>query len=96
MDFHYLRPVWQRTTEKDALIGVSMTGIASNKLDDLDVTEAANVVKEENKRVAELIGVNPAARCTTVKPAGTTSLTLGTSSGIHAWHNDYYIRRLSW
>jgi len=93
-DFHYLRPVWQRTTEKDALIGVSMTGIASNKLDDLDVTEAANVVKEENKRVAELIGVKPAARCTTVKPAGTTSLTLGTSSGIHAWHNDYYIRRI--
>jgi len=94
VDFHYLRPVWQRTTEKDALIGVSMTGIASNKLDDLNVTEAANVVKEENKRVAELIGVNPAARCTTVKPAGTTSLTLGTSSGIHAWHNDYYIRRI--
>ena len=93
-DFHYLRPVWQRTTEKDALIGVSMTGIASNKLDDLDVTEAANVVKEENKRVADLIGVKPAARCTTVKPAGTTSLTLGTSSGIHAWHNDYYIRRI--
>jgi ribonucleoside-triphosphate reductase len=93
-DFHYLRPVWERTTQKDALIGVSMTGIASNKLDDLDVTEAANVVKEENKRVAELIGVNPAARCTTVKPAGTTSLTLGTSSGIHAWHNDFYIRRI--
>jgi ribonucleoside-diphosphate reductase alpha chain len=93
-DFHYLRPVWERTTQKDALIGVSMTGIASNKLDDLNVTEAANVVKEENKRVAELIGVKPAARCTTVKPAGTTSLTLGTSSGIHAWHNDFYIRRL--
>ena len=93
-DFHYLRPVWQRTTEKDALIGVSMTGIASNKLDDLDVTEAAKVVKEENKRVAELIGVKPAARCTTVKPAGTTSLTIGTSSGIHAWHNDFYIRRI--
>jgi len=93
-DFHYLRPVWQRTTEKDALIGVSMTGIASNKLDDLNVTEAANVVKEENARVADLLGINSAARCTTVKPAGTTSLTLGTSSGIHAWHNDYYIRRL--
>ncbi len=93
-DFHYLRPVWQRTTEKDALIGVSMTGIASNKLDDLDVTEAATVVKEENKRVADLIGVKSAARCTTVKPAGTTSLTLGTSSGIHAWHNDFYIRRI--
>ena len=93
-DFHYLRPIWQRTTEKDALIGVSMTGIASNKLDDLDVTEAANIVKEENKRVADLLGINPAARCTTVKPAGTTSLTLGTSSGIHAWHNDFYIRRI--
>jgi len=93
-DFHYLRPVWQRTTQKDALIGVSMTGIASNKLDDLDVTEAANVVKEENKRVADILGINSAARCTTVKPAGTTSLTLGTSSGIHAWHNDYYIRRI--
>ena len=93
-DFHYLRPIWQRTTEKDALIGVSMTGIASNKLDDLDVTEAAKIVKKENKRVADLIGISSAARCTTVKPAGTTSLTLGTSSGIHAWHNDFYIRRL--
>jgi ribonucleoside-diphosphate reductase alpha chain len=41
-----------------------------------------------------LIGINASARCTTVKPAGTTSLTLGTSSGIHAWHNDYYIRRV--
>tara|TARA_Y100001963_G_scaffold38523_1_gene53811 strand:+ start:1 stop:1395 length:1395 start_codon:yes stop_codon:yes gene_type:complete len=93
-EFHYLRPVWQRTTEKDALIGVSMTGIASNKVLDLDVTEAANEVKKENKRVAELLGIKPAARCTTVKPAGTTSLTLGTSSGIHAWHNDFYIRRI--
>jgi ribonucleoside-diphosphate reductase alpha chain len=54
----------------------------------------AKVVKEENERVAELIGINKAARTTTVKPAGTTSLTLGTSSGIHAWHNDYYIRRV--
>ena len=93
-DFHYLRPIWQRTTEKDALIGVSMTGIASNKLDGLDVTEAAKVVKKENKRVSDLIGIKSAARCTTVKPAGTTSLALGTSSGIHAWHNDFYIRRL--
>jgi ribonucleoside-triphosphate reductase len=93
-DFHYLRDVWQRTTEKDALIGVSMTGIASGKVLDLDMTAAANVVKEENKRVAELLGIKSAARCTTVKPAGTTSLTLGTSSGIHAWHSEYYIRRL--
>jgi ribonucleoside-diphosphate reductase alpha chain len=93
-DFHYLRDVWRRTTERDALIGVSMTGIASGKILNLDMTAAANVVKRENKRVANLIDINVAARTTCVKPAGTTSLTLGTSSGIHAWHNDYYIRRL--
>ncbi len=93
-DFHYLRDIWRRTTEKEALIGVSMTGIASGKILDLDTTEAAQVVKIENERVAKLLGIKSAARCTTVKPAGTTSLTVGTSSGIHAWHNDYYIRRL--
>jgi len=93
-DFHYLRDVWRRTTERDALIGVSMTGIASGAVLELDMKEAANCVKEENARVAELLGINPAARTTCVKPAGTTSLTLGTSSGIHAWHNDYYIRRI--
>jgi len=93
-DFHYLRDVWRRTTEKEALIGVSMTGIASGKVLGLDTKEAAKVVKLENQRVAKLLDINMAARTTTVKPAGTTSLTLGTSSGIHAWHNDYYIRRL--
>ena len=93
-DFHYLRDVWRRTTEKDALIGVSMTGIASGKVLELDASEAAKVVKEENARVAKLMDINPAARTTCVKPAGTTSLTLGTSSGIHAWHNDYYVRRI--
>jgi ribonucleoside-diphosphate reductase alpha chain len=71
-----------------------MTGIASGKVLNLDTTEASKVVKKENERVAKMIGVNKAARCTTVKPAGTTSLTLGTSSGIHAWHNEHYIRRL--
>jgi ribonucleoside-diphosphate reductase alpha chain len=93
-DFHYLRPVWQRNTEKDYLIGVSMTGIASGDVLKLDMTEAATNVRIINAEIAEKIGIKPAARCTTVKPAGTTSLTLGTSSGIHAWHNDYYIRRL--
>ncbi len=93
-DFHYLRDIWKRTTEKEALIGVSMTGIASGKVLNLDTTEACSVVKLENERVAKLIGVKKAARTTTVKPAGTTSLAVGTSSGIHAWHNDYYIRRL--
>jgi len=93
-NFHYLRPIWQETTEKDALIGVSMTGIGSGVVLGYDMKKAASIVKRENTRVAKLIGINPSARCTTVKPAGTTSLTLGTSSGIHAWHNDYYIRRI--
>jgi len=93
-DFHYLRDVWRRNTEKDALIGVSMTGIGSGAVLKLDMKAAANAVKEENSRVAKLIGIREAARTTCVKPAGTTSLALGTSSGIHAWHNDYYIRRI--
>ena len=93
-DFHYLRPIWQETTEKDALIGVSMTGIGSGVVLGYDMKKAASIVKRENTRVAKLININASARCTTVKPAGTTSLTLGTSSGIHAWHNDYYIRRI--
>ena len=93
-DFHYLRPIWQRTTEKDALIGVSMTGIGSGTVLGYDMKAAAKIVKEENERVAFILGINKSARTTTVKPAGTTSLTLGTSSGIHAWHNDYYIRRI--
>ena len=93
-NFHYLREIWKETTEKDALIGVSMTGIASGKVLKLNMTEAASIVKKENARVAKKIGINSAARTTAVKPAGTTSLTLGTSSGIHAWHNNYYIRRI--
>jgi ribonucleoside-diphosphate reductase alpha chain len=93
-DFHYLRDIWKKTTEKDALIGVGMTGIASGAVLKLDMEEAAIIVKEENERVAQIIGVNKAARCTTVKPSGTTSMVLGTSSGVHAWHDDYYIRRM--
>jgi len=93
-DFHYLRDVWRRHTEKDALIGVSMTGIASRRVLDLDMKAGAKIVEAENKRVASMIGIKRAARTTCVKPAGTTSLVLGTSSGIHAWHNDYYIRRI--
>jgi len=93
-EFHYLREVWQETTEKDALIGVSMTGIASGKVLDLNMTEASDHVKMMNSLVSKTIGIKSAARTTTVKPAGTTSLVLGTSSGIHAWHNKYYIRRM--
>ena len=93
-DFHYLRDIWQKTTEKDALLGVGMTGIGSGAVLNYNLKEAADLAKEENARIAEVIGVNKAARVTTVKPSGTSSLVLGTSSGIHAWHNDYYIRRI--
>jgi ribonucleoside-diphosphate reductase alpha chain len=93
-DFHYLRDVWKRTTEKDALIGIGMTGIGSGVVLGYDMKAAAEAVKQENERVANLIGINKAARTTTVKPSGTSSLVLGTSSGIHAWHNDYYLRRI--
>jgi ribonucleoside-diphosphate reductase alpha chain len=93
-DFHYLRDVWKRTTEKDALIGVGMTGIGSGVVLGYDMKAAAEMVKLENERVAKLIGINKSARSTTVKPSGTSSLVLGTSSGIHAWHNDFYLRRI--
>ena len=93
-DFHYLRDIWQRTTEKDALIGVGMTGIASGAVLKFDLKEAAKEAKKTNEEISNLIGINKAARVTTVKPSGTSSLVLGTSSGIHAWHNDYYIRRM--
>jgi ribonucleoside-triphosphate reductase (thioredoxin) len=93
-DFHYLRSIWKRTTEKDALLGVSMTGIASMEVFKYDIEQAVDCIRQENKEVAKLIGINSAARLTCVKPAGTTSLTLGTSSGIHAWHDPYYIRRI--
>ena len=93
-NFHYLRPIWQRTTEKDALIGVGMTGIGSGSAQKFDLKQAADLVKETNSIVAKQIKINASARCTTIKPSGTSSLVLGTSSGIHAWHNDHYIRRI--
>jgi ribonucleoside-diphosphate reductase alpha chain len=93
-DFHYLRDVWKKTTEKEALLGIGMTGIASGAVLKLNMKEAVKVAVEENERVAKIIGINRAARVTTVKPSGTTSLVLGTSSGIHAWHDEFYARRI--
>ena len=93
-DFHYLRDIWKKTTEKDALAGVGMTGIASGAILNFNLEEAAEHAKNTNKEVAEIIGIRKASRVTTVKPSGTSSLVLGTSSGIHAWHNDFYIRRM--
>lgn len=93
-NFHYLRSVWKEVTEREALLGVGMTGIASGKVLKLNMSEAATEVVDENKRVAALIGINQAARTTLTKPSGTSSIVVGSSSGIHAWHNDYYIRRV--
>jgi len=95
-DFHYLRAKWQRNTEKDALVGVSMTGIASGAVldDNISMAEAAKVALAENERVAKMININKASRLLTTKPSGTTSLVMGTSSGVHAWHAPYYVRRI--
>jgi ribonucleoside-diphosphate reductase alpha chain len=92
--FRYLRPEWQEVTEREALLGVGMTGIASGRVLDLDMHEAAETAVRTNKLYAKVIGIKEAARITTVKPSGTSSLVLGTSSGIHAWHDEYYIRRM--
>ena len=93
-DFHYLRDIWKKNTEKDALLGVSITGLANEHFLKLDFKEAANIVKEENERVAKLIGINKAARTTLAKPEGTTSCVVGSSSGVHSWHSKFYIRRI--
>jgi len=93
-DFHYLRPIWKKTTEKDALVGIGMTGIASMEVFKYDLTEAAKIAELINIKISQTLGINRAARITCVKPSGTTSCVLGTASGIHAWHNDYYIRRM--
>jgi ribonucleoside-diphosphate reductase alpha chain len=93
-NFHYLRDVWRRVTEKDALIGVSMTGIGSGTVTSLNLKESAELVKKINSETAAIIGIKQSARSTTLKPAGTTSLVFGTASGIHAWHNKFYIRRI--
>lgn len=93
-DFHYLRPIWKATTEKDALIGVGMTGICNNAIEPLNETIAAQAAMLENEKIAGLIGINKAARVTTIKPSGSTSCVVGTSSGIHAWHSKFYIRNM--
>jgi ribonucleoside-diphosphate reductase alpha chain len=93
-DFHYLRPIWQKTTQKDALLGIGMTGIGSGEILKYNLEIAANTAKVVNSMISEKIGTNEAARITCIKPSGTTSLVLGTASGIHAWHAPYYLRTM--
>ncbi len=93
-DFHYLRDIWRETTEKDALLGVSLTGLASNRVYNLDLTGTVYHAKQTNQEWATHLGINPAARLSCVKPSGTASMVCGSSSGIHAWFDRYYIRRI--
>jgi len=92
--FPFLSDGWERQTEAERLLGVSMTGIASGAIDALDAAEAADAAVEANLEMADLLGIAPAARVTAIKPEGTASLVAGTSSGIHAWHDKFYIRRM--
>ena len=93
-NFHYLRPIWEKTTQKDALLGIGMTGIGSAEILKYNLEAAANIAVLTNRLISEKLGINEAARVTCIKPSGTTSLVLGTASGIHAWHNDYYLRTM--
>jgi ribonucleoside-diphosphate reductase alpha chain len=71
-----------------------MTGIGSGEILKYNLEIAAAVAKEVNSNISAIIGTNEAARITCIKPSGTTSLVLGTSSGIHAWHAPYYLRTM--
>lgn len=94
-DFKYLRPIWQIMTEKEGLIGVGFTGIVEGNLLNLNLQESAKIVKEENERVAKLIGINPGYRTTLVKPSGTATLFAGAkASGVHNVFAPTYIRRM--
>lgn len=94
-DFYYLRDVWQRNTERDALLGISMTGIAMCKnFEQLDLGRAVEIAKEENRSAARMFGIKEAARIACVKPEGTSSCVLGTTSGIHGGEAPFYIRRI--
>ena len=94
-DLHYLSDGWKRNCEDEALLGVSVTGIADGgHYKRYDWRQAASRCNEGNVEIARAIGIKQAARVTCIKPEGTASLVLGTSSGVHARHAHYYIRRV--
>ena len=94
-DFPYLSEKWRTVTENEALIGCSFTGIAdASGLTGDQLQKAAKLVLEVNEKYSKKIGINQAARATAIKPEGTASCVLGSSSGIHARHSEYYLRRV--
>jgi len=94
-DFPYIDQKWRQTTEKEALLGCSFTGVAdASQLTAQDLRLAARTVRAVNKSIAYKIGINEAARLTCVKPEGSASCVLGSSSGIHDRFDKYYLRRV--
>lgn len=97
-DFRYLRSVWKKNTEEEALLGVSLTGIMDSKLTssgkelDFILKELKVVAVETNKKWAKRLGINQAAAITCVKPSGTVSQLVNSASGIHPRFSPYYIR----
>lgn len=95
-NFHYLSKGWEENAIKEPLIGVSITGIAMcNFLTPQLLEKAASAVVETNKKVSAKIGILSSPRCCTLKPSGSTSSALGTTSGVAAAWSNYYIRRIS-
>jgi ribonucleoside-diphosphate reductase alpha chain len=95
-NFNYVKPRWKQVAEQEALLGVSITGQAQNweNLQSWDLAEVADMCKLWNAELAKELGINHAARVTTVKPSGTTSTVLGTAAGIHGVYAPHYIRRV--
>lgn len=96
-DFKFLDPVSKKIFDREALIGVSLTGWMNSPdilFNEDNLRQGAAIVKTINKQVAKLIGINPAARTTCVKPSGNASVLLGTSSGIHGDHSPRYLRHV--
>jgi ribonucleoside-diphosphate reductase alpha chain len=96
-NFKYLTEASKIITEREALIGVSVTGWMNNPdvlFDPEVMKQGAEIVKHTNKQVAELLGINQAARCCCVKPSGNASVILGTASGIHGEHSPLYFRNV--
>jgi ribonucleoside-triphosphate reductase len=95
-DFPYLTQQWKENTDRDALLGVSMTGVADNIsfLTPELLEKGAKLVLQTNEKIAKKIGINVAQRATALKPEGTASCVLGSSSGVHDRHAEFYIRRI--
>ena len=96
-NFKFLSDTSKKIFDREALLGVSITGWMNNPevlFNEEILKKGAEIVKEVNKEVAELIDVNPAARTTCVKPSGNASVLLQTASGIHAEHSPMYIRNV--